>query len=189
MQLIPPPVRVLDDDTFATATATDPPSAESTKAYVDAFGAGATLVRKTADESVTSSAVLQNDNHLLFAIAASDVWIGRFVLKVTGSTAGDISFDVTVPAGAGGWYSVIGPSRSNTTLEGDALIQARDFGSGAGSAGLIGGSSPTLVVVQFYVANGATPGNVQLQWCQRVSDATATTVLTGSHLIAHEVPS
>lgn len=189
MQLVPPPVTVLDEDDMVSDSATAVPSQQSVKAYVDAFGAGATLVRKTADESVTSSAATQNDNHLVFAIGANEVWVGRFVLKCTGATSGDITIDVAVPSGAGGWYTLLAPSRSNTAVEGDAYIQARDFGSGSGGVGLIGSGAPTQVIVEFYVANGANAGNVQLKWAQRVSDGTATSVLTGSFLIAHEVPS
>ncbi len=44
-----------------------------------------------------------------------------------------------------------------------------------------------MVIVEVYVSNGATPGTVQLQWAQLVSDGTATTVRAGSHMRADQV--
>jgi hypothetical protein len=59
------------------------------------------------------------------------------------------------------------------------------FGTGL-PAGSIGAGNKTLVTVVGTVANGATPGNVTLQWGQRVSSGTATTVYAGSFLIAYQ---
>src|SRR4030042_1672706 len=41
------------------------------------------IVRKTADETVNNSIALQNDDHLLFAIGANEVWDVTLMLLVT----------------------------------------------------------------------------------------------------------
>lgn len=59
MQLVNPPVTIVDDDTFASASATTVPSSESTKAYVDAQSAGSLTVE---DETGSSYTVDVTDN-------------------------------------------------------------------------------------------------------------------------------
>ncbi|MBL0311054.1 MAG: collagen-like protein, partial [Bacteroidetes bacterium] len=58
------------------------------------------FARKTADESVTSSTSLQDDNHLQFAIGANETWDVSFVLRFTASSGGDIKFALVLPSGA-----------------------------------------------------------------------------------------
>src|SRR3990167_11402530 len=67
-----------------------------------ATGIGQAIVkRKTADESVTSSTTLQDDDHLTFSIGASEEWVGSIFLSVGAalSTTG-IKIAITVPTAA-----------------------------------------------------------------------------------------
>lgn len=144
---------------------------------------------KTADEAVTSNATPQNDDELFLPVGANEEWLGEFKIVATGATTGDISIDMAVPASAAGWYAIVGPTRSMASVEGDVLNQVRPFGSGAGSAGLLGtgATDGMIILVHFYIAVSSTAGNIQLQWAQRVSDATATTVKVGSSVEARRV--
>lgn len=140
--------------------------------------------RKTADESVTSSTTLQDDDHLTFAIAANEEWIADFFVSGTfNGTNGGIKFAVTAPAGATLEASATGGS--GTT----ASISVRTTTSGTSMGDFTFSSSPTTTVnhIHVWVLNGATPGSVTLQWAQAASFGTATLLAKGSHMIAHRV--
>ena len=59
----------------------------------NATHSGLTVVRKTADETVNNSNALQNDNHLLLALAANEVWqVELTLLLLSTSTTPDFLF-------------------------------------------------------------------------------------------------
>src|SRR5574341_1924364 len=58
------------------------------------------FVRKTADESVTSSTTLQDDDHLVIAVEANTNYFIEAFLIYDGDAAGDFKFTFSVPAGA-----------------------------------------------------------------------------------------
>ena len=166
-------------------------SAVSLKATVAALLAasiGITLkyVRKTADESVTSSAVLQDDDHLTLTIGANETWFYLFWLVVDATTAGDIAATIVAPSGAAGWQ---GAARTSTSAGGatnlgfDAAITTAVDGSVARNLG--GSGSGTVTVSQYgaFVRNGSNAGNVKLQWAQASSNGTASKLLTDSIMI------
>lgn len=138
--------------------------------------------RKTADESVASSTTLQNDDVLLFPIAANREWIAEFHL-----TAGDaisttgIKLSVAVPAGATLRFAFAimgdkGESHGNTSTATATPIIAiiTDF-TNTGSV---------IIKGQVWVLNSTTAGNVTLQWAQNTSSATALKIHKGSFLSA-----
>ena len=143
-------------------------------------GSGPTIVRKTANETVNNSSVLQNDDHLLKALAANEVWLFEAVLWYTSGATPDIKLAWTVPAGATlAWSTLNGVNAAGASWEGGAAEStsgtARDFASGAGTR---------LTHVVGYVANGATAGNLQLQWAQNTANASDTIMLANSILRA-----
>src|SRR4051812_42235203 len=77
-----------------------------------------TIVRKTSDETVTSSTTLQSDNELLWAMAASEVWQFEIVLFVTAATASRIQVAFNVPSGATGFWGIGGLIFSATAVTG-----------------------------------------------------------------------
>ena len=142
------------------------------------------VVRKTADETVNNSATLQNDDHLLLTVGASDVWLVdmRLMLSAT-STTPDWKFAFTVPAGAtfrwgaedlttiGGWVPVaVGTSAPALSTTGTVT---------AGSSGSVHGSHLTGIYV-----GGGTAGTLQFQWAQNTATVADSKVLTNSCLIA-----
>ena len=147
--------------------------------------------RKTADESVTSSATLQDDNHLTFAIGANEEWCSEFLISATGKLGvSGIKIAVTTPAGAtqdidafivasdGGGADEAAQER--TTASGTAI----DFEAARFSALLTGTFS---VRVKVWVLNAGTAGNVTLQWAQSTSNANAITFFKGSYMPAHRI--
>lgn len=143
-------------------------------------------VRKSADESVTSSTALQNDDHLTLAIAANETWALEYILFLSGADAGDFKSALSVPAGATGWRGGIGPGVAATSGESDGRFTVKgDF-----TNDLIFGTNVTDTVtalIRTIVINGANAGNVVLQWAQNTSNGTATQVRQNSHLLARRV--
>jgi hypothetical protein len=144
-------------------------------------------VYKAADEDVSSSTTLQNDDHLLFAIAASETWTGTFVLFVADLNSGgsaDFKMKITVPSGATVRFGSTG---------GDGIIT-----SGEDSQGYIDDTSSALTFdhsttdeyiheIRFSVKNSTNSGNVQLEWAQNSSQSSAVRMVQGSFLKATKV--
>ena len=164
-----------------------------------ATGIGQAIVkRKTADESVTSSTTLQDDDHLTFSIGASEEFVGSIFLSVGAAlnTTG-IKIAITVPAAAtleviasaGNYYNTTAAptyTTLRTTTSGTALdFTATGFSNGIGANG--GDVIHDLISIHLWVLNSTNAGNVTLQFAQNTSSGTAVTVRKGSHLIAHRV--
>lgn len=191
MELYPAPIEVIDDDTMATATATNVPSAESVVAYVGAAtGASDHRVIKSADESVTSSTAMQDDDELYFPVAAGEVWTAEVDLVYEGITSADIAVGWSLPAGATAVGSAFGLDIAATSSTASARFVAGAVTSGISflSLGGVGAGVQAVGRYRITVTNGGTAGNVRLIWAQRVSQGTATIVKAGSTLIAERIP-
>jgi len=147
------------------------------------------FVRKTADESVTSSTTMQNDDHLLATIGAAGTYVIDLVLigSSAANSAGDIKLGFTFPAGTltMRW---IGPDPATT---GGAVAQAKFHGatdSSSPSTAIDFGlttTTQTIIGRGLFIATGA--GTLQLQWAQFASNANASNLITNSHLIVKQV--
>lgn len=138
---------------------------------------GGAFVSKTADETVNNSTTLQDDDHLVFAMAANTSYLVNavFLLDATGTTP-DFKFGWTVPSGC----TMIWASSGGSSWEsGSALSMASE------SAALVADSrsGTTGAEYQAIVRNGATAGNLQLQWAQNTANGSDSKVLKHSHLI------
>ena len=163
-------------------------SAWATWATLGGGASGPTVIRKSADESVTSSTTLQDDNDFTFAIGASEIWVAELNLYIRGAGTGeDLKIGFTVPAGATMRYSAIGPSFGATGAEGDGRFQSHTTSGNVVLGVVASGTSDLSALVTCSVANGATPGNVVFQWAQFSSAANAVTLLAGSWMAAHQV--
>lgn len=142
-------------------------------------GAGGSInlqnVVKPADEVVSANVTLQNDDDLTFAIGANETWTFRFTTMVTGPGAADIQYAVTAPAGATCDVSVI---------DGEAAVTVANLGCGVTSGLIATNNAADVYEIVGSVTNGATAGNVTLQWAQQASNGGNTTVYAGSHLTA-----
>lgn len=133
------------------------------------------FARKTADESVTSSTALQNDDHLVLAAEASATYELEMLLSLLGAAAGDFKFQYALPAGSTMFARIIyfDPSLSL----GNALY--------TNAAPWTAGTDPafaTPVHVVGTLRTGGTAGNLQLTWAQNASNATPTKVLADSYM-------
>jgi hypothetical protein len=137
------------------------------------------IARKTADETVTSSTVLQDDNHLLMSIGANEVWSFTFRLIYAALGTGDLKVAFTFPAAGDITAYAVAQNAGGT------LTQARWAGATPTAAidfAGIGATSKIVVPIFGVLVNGATPGTFTMQWAQNTSDGTATTMYTNSAL-------
>jgi hypothetical protein len=141
------------------------------------------IVRKTVDESVTSSTTLQNDDVLLLPVGVNEIWQCEFDLLVVGSNAGDLKVAFTFPTG--GTISLSSSAVNSADVPDYMIFEATTSPTSSSSFGIIQTSSPPqFISIRGVYVNGGTSGNVQLQWAQVASQGTATTVKANSTLWA-----
>jgi hypothetical protein len=138
-----------------------------------------TIVRKTADETVNNSAVLQNDDDLLLPIGANEIWRFEFVIYGISNATADFKYSLVGPAASNVRWEFTGENESATVvswnfLAGGVAVAARGFADG----------SHTLNILRGVIINGANAGNLQLQWAQNTADASDTKVFANSCLLA-----
>jgi hypothetical protein len=140
-------------------------------------GAGLNFIStvKQVNESVISSIGLQDDNELTFPIGANEEWSYRFVIQANSNAAADLRFAVTAPSGAICQVAFSDPEGSTSVGQ---------YGCGVTSTSVPGNTAVDLYEIVGTVQNGATPGNVTLQWAQFTLNASNTIVYAGSYVNA-----
>ena len=178
----PPALDLADDNdlvlgkVYIAATATTIPSANLFQRRL-LLGAG-DLVIKSADESVTSSATLQNDDELVRTVLANTSYTFEVYLAYLAGTTGDFKAAITFPSG-GSLYAAVTRDLTGSAPElGGGLLT-----SGTAVAG--GGLGTSIIMFQHWKGaflNGGTEGPFQVQFAQNASNGTATTLKAGSFL-------
>lgn len=143
---------------------------------------------KSANESVTSSITLQNDDHLFAPVTANtDYWVWCVIFYAGPTTNGDLQLKWSAPSGATfDWISDgIGSAATSsvTTLSRNAQGLAN-----TPAPGTITGTD-ICALVKGILRIGGTAGTLQLQWAQLASSATAVTVYADSTLIVRRLTS
>uniref|UniRef100_A0A6M3KEU6 Uncharacterized protein n=1 Tax=viral metagenome TaxID=1070528 RepID=A0A6M3KEU6_9ZZZZ len=142
-----------------------------------AYGAAPTIVRKASDETVNNSSVLQDDNALVLAVGANEVWKFQILMQVLSNATADFKYAFTVPAGGS---IIIGDladySAQNLTADATTPVS---IAIAAPQAYFVGG-------IVIYTGAG-TAGNVQLQWAQNTANASDTKVLANSYIEAYKI--
>lgn len=143
----------------------------------------AIFIDKPSDESVTSSIVMQNDNHLFFTAAANtSYWIKAHIIVVGADLTAGIQ---------PGWY---GPSGATFDWCSDQFGDNPDYAGpvsrtkqGIGNIPDMqtnGTTSPLVLPHRGILKINSTAGVFGFRWAQSTSNATATTVKALSALIA-----
>jgi len=132
--------------------------------------------RKTLDETVVSTAALQDDDELFIAADANtDYSLELLAFQSSGVTPG-FRIGFTLPAGAT-WYG--GFFDGGTTTANRQFV----YISASGTSGITGTGGFSICYVRASISIGSTAGNVRFQWCQSTSNASNTTVAAGSEMI------
>jgi len=143
-------------------------------------GFGVQIKTKASDESVTSSTTLQDDDDLLFPVGANETWVARWCISATFLATGGAKVAIAVPSG--------GASMVIARLEVDVNGFAGKPSSEGAAVNLVGDGSDAFgfIFIDATIVNGATPGNVKLQWAQSTSSGTATVFKANSSLVARK---
>jgi len=140
-------------------------------------------VVKPTSESVTSSTTLQNDDHLVLAVAANASYEFSCQLFYIAAAGGDIKWTWSVPAGSAITYQALHNEGGGVGLSNACLAYGdTDVITAAG-----GGSPVECVRMTGTLNTSSTTGNVQLRWAQNASSGTATQVRGNSSLILRRI--
>lgn len=147
------------------------------------------FVRKTADESVTSSVTLQNDDHLLYSIGATGTYVFELVLfgVSAANAAGDLIVGFSFPAGT---LHFSGHGLDDTLASGNTgtprMTGILTATSGATTA-TFGLSTTTTSIVLRGILIATATGTLQFMWAQFASSASASTLKAGSYMTVKQV--
>lgn len=136
-------------------------------------------VIKAADQAVSTSTVLVDDNHFAFTVLANAVYKVDTFLYYTADTAGDLKIGWSGPASAtfiwnAGGMSSTAASVSAPILSTTGAITDTDILGG------IGATTGTVARPGGLLTIAGTAGTFKMQWAQGTSAVTGTTVKAGS---------
>lgn len=134
-------------------------------------------VIKPADQSVTNSVVLVNDNALAVPVVAGATYLFDCYLDFEGGTTGssDLQWQWQVPTGATLRYA---SGHVNT----GAFVFTSYTGASNVTASTNGAGTILAVTMKGSLTMSSTGGNLQLKWAQNTANATATIVHAQSYL-------
>ncbi len=144
------------------------------------------LVRKSADETVTSSTTLQDDDELLFTAVAGSSY--KFTLGLIVSCASgtpDFKVGFSAPAGSLTW-GVVGLDTAATSGTAQAVMSGRGVGT-SGTSATVASVNGRLHVVLTGTFKCTTSGTVRFRWAQDTSSVSGVTVEEGSYIEAIRV--
>ncbi len=139
---------------------------------------GSQIIRKTVDETVNNSTTLQNDNHLLAALAANETAHFMFYILHIGNGTADFKYAITVPSGA-----TLVHAMPNARVTATGALGGASATTSSASVSAQGTSNKIVQGVWGIVRNSSTPGNLQLQWAQDTATVVDTKVLLDSFLM------
>jgi hypothetical protein len=141
-------------------------------------------VIKGSDESVASSTTLQNDNELFLSVAAGTSYWVQGLIIYSAATAADLKISFSGPSGS--TFSYVSDAIGSTATAGVSTVSRslQSLGSTPSPGGIGAGlASAAAFLPKGVLQVGANSGNLQLQWAQLASSATATIVHARSVLI------
>lgn len=142
------------------------------------------ILRKTDNlPLVNNSTVHEDDSTLVFAVQAYETWEFRMHLLVSSNVATGFDFIFTIPAGAT-FTNKVWWLWDNVTLR---ASDSSDLDVESTYAGAVAALASDPIILHGLIVNGATAGNVHLQYAQNVAAGFNTSVNNGSYLIARKV--
>lgn len=144
-----------------------------------------TIVRKSADEQVTSNTTVQDDDHLVIALEANSVYaIDSFLMFDSDATA-DIKFTFAGPSGSTIAFTSDGISAGNSNNIGSIKMDVNTAGVEAVLGGFIG--TKTCIRPAGVIVTAGTAGNIVFRWAQNATSGTPTTIYANSWLRAQKI--
>lgn len=148
-----------------------------------------TIISKNSDQAYSADTTLNDDTVLKFNAAANSVYRVELFAMVSGVSGGDVKCAWTVPSGASGLRSVLGPATTSTTRNNTTMqVGAHPFTTEVGYG--LSATEPTLpigVQERFILTTSATAGAVIFRHAQITSNATQTIVRAQSYMIIQKL--
>ncbi|MEK7613550.1 MAG: LamG domain-containing protein [Patescibacteria group bacterium] len=134
-------------------------------------------VRKSVNESVINSTVLQNDDNLVLSLSANKTYIIDGVIFASSTSA---TPDILI-----GFF---GQTDVDIALGYTNDVNEMVLVSGEESNRInLPADVPTSIHIKGTVKTSSTSGDFQLKWAQATSNGNATTIMKGSYLRAEEI--
>lgn len=176
-------------DTLTNKTLTSPtiatPTVNTPTINGPIAGNSVILRRKSADESVTSSLTLQDDDHLTFPVAANESYfVVCHLMAGDDLDATGINVTIAAPSGADVRAQFSGVSNAG---QADGDFTSVNGGSVLLNAAAFTAATKLVISGGAYVGNAGNAGNIRVQFAQETSSGTAITLKTGSFLIAYRL--
>jgi hypothetical protein len=155
--------------------ATDVPTITDADARYRLASDGWNILTKPTSTARTNN-TLAADPYLVLPMAANTNYSGTITLYVSASSGGDFKSRITGPASPTRVFlaQVFFNSAGTPSNRIASAYDTSDLAQTAGATFIIRGQ------LNFTVENGANAGNLELQWAQNTTDASAATVLAGS---------
>lgn len=145
-----------------------------------------TMVIKPSIETRSNTATVAPDADLLIPVQPGDTVIGRMVVHASQSAAGGWKYSVSIPAGATSFRLTRIHASSGA---GTPPVNGANTTSGTEYSFTASAAASHSLVVEFTLINGATAGNIQLNWAQSTAtNASGTSVVAGSYIEYRKYP-
>lgn len=144
---------------------------------------GVQVKTKQSDNSLpNNTTTFTSDGELILPVLASSRYALICCLQYDSSATADIAIDFLVPSGSSGNYAPFGldVGVGAGVSSGTIVTIASAIAGGAAAVGGTNVGTRQLMIPIGNIVTGPTAGNVQLQFAQRVSDASTTTLRAGS---------
>ncbi len=153
--------------------------------YLMAYGNDGTVVSKSLANNATTTSTNAQPTNLTFAIGANEKWVVDIYLQCSKATSTTgLKLAVGAPSGA----SVAGLQLGGVALLATPLIPSLITAINTLGTALATGTGVRVAAeLHVVVTNGATPGNVTLQFATVTSNTA--TLYAGSYMRAHKVTS
>ena len=145
-----------------------------------------TTIRKSADEVVNNSDVLQNDDDFFFDVLEGDVWEVVITGLVTSATAADFKYDFSVPTGAT-VHGIVGSLQVGAAGSGTNDLAASVDLTADDGIGTLGTGTEAAFYIRALVVVAETPGVVNFRWAQNTATASDTTLLAESWMTVRRI--
>ena len=148
---------------------------------------GHVKIRKDADETVTNSSTLQDDDDLFFRIEPNEIWEYEFNMYCfADSVTPDIKLRVSGPTGSTNRYVV---GKSDINLIGGVMAYGTAVSDSTTTTFFaLSAITNTYLRISGSIKNSTTAGDVQLEWAQNTATVGEDTkILASSKLVCHRI--
>jgi len=145
------------------------------------------LIVKAADQSITNSALLANDNDFLFPVTAGEAyWYDLMLVVAAGSSTIDFKCGMIHPGGSNLFCGTgLDPAVGAGTI--GSFIASAYAAAASGSFLSFGVASAATGVRVWGCYRCTTTGTMRFAWCQNTATASPLTLYGGSVMRVREV--